>query len=207
MMARERAQCRIDPPGMPRFRAMKGQDNMGPLPKPRHHVLVCTNVRPADNPKGSCGPKGADAIVDALKDMTRDRGLKDSVIVNRTSCLKHCSRGVTVAIQPDNVWYANVDARGPRGDLLLPSREGPVRSSASRCPTSPGSDAGSISCAAPGGAPPGGLARQSSRKKSATSISPSRRNWPTSRANSTTTSLRLEADRGPPCGCGAGRPR
>jgi len=47
-------------------------------------------------------------LVDALKDMTRDRGLRDSVIVNRTSCLKHCSRGVTVAVQPDNVWYANV---------------------------------------------------------------------------------------------------
>jgi (2Fe-2S) ferredoxin len=78
------------------------------MPKPQHHILVCTNVRPADNPKGSCGPKGADALVDALKDMTRDRGLRDKVIVNRASCLKHCSRGVTVAVQPDNVWYAGV---------------------------------------------------------------------------------------------------
>ena len=23
-------------------------------------------------------------------------------------CLKHCSQGVTVAVQPDNVWYAKV---------------------------------------------------------------------------------------------------
>jgi (2Fe-2S) ferredoxin len=30
------------------------------------------------------------------------------VIVNRTSCLKHCSRGVTVAVYPENVWYAGV---------------------------------------------------------------------------------------------------
>ena len=78
------------------------------MPKPLHHVLVCTNTRPADNPKGSCGAKGAEALVDALKALVRERGLDGTVIVNRTSCLKHCSRGVTVAVQPDNVWYAGV---------------------------------------------------------------------------------------------------
>ena len=77
------------------------------MPKPLHHVLVCTNTRPPGNPKGSCGEKGADALVDQLKDMTRARNLPH-VIVNRTSCLKHCSQGVTVAVQPDNVWYAKV---------------------------------------------------------------------------------------------------
>ena len=80
------------------------------MPKPRHHILVCTNQRPADNPKGSCGPKGADDLVDRLKDLARESGLRDQVIVNRTSCLKHCSQGVTVAVQPDNVWYAKVTA-------------------------------------------------------------------------------------------------
>ena len=78
------------------------------MPKPRHHVLVCTNVRPPDNPKGSCGPKGAEELVDRLKALVRERGLDGEVIVNRTSCLKHCSRGITVAVQPDNVWYAQV---------------------------------------------------------------------------------------------------
>jgi (2Fe-2S) ferredoxin len=78
------------------------------LPKPHYHVLVCTNVRPPDNPKGSCGPKGADEVVDRLKSMVRERGLDDRVIVNRTSCLKHCSRGITMAVQPDNVWYSRV---------------------------------------------------------------------------------------------------
>jgi (2Fe-2S) ferredoxin len=78
------------------------------LPKPRYHVLVCTNVRPSDNPKGSCGPKGAEELVDRLKSLLRERGLDGQIMVNRTSCLKHCSRGVTVAVQPDNVWYAKV---------------------------------------------------------------------------------------------------
>lgn len=77
------------------------------MPKPRQHVLVCTNTRPPGNPKGSCGEKGSEALVDRLKALAREKGLAD-VIVNRTSCLKHCSRGVTVAVQPDNVWYAGV---------------------------------------------------------------------------------------------------
>jgi (2Fe-2S) ferredoxin len=79
-----------------------------PLPKPHRHVLVCTNTRPPGNRKGSCGEKGSEALFEALKAMLRERGWKDRVIVNRTSCLKHCSRGITLAVQPDNVWYAGV---------------------------------------------------------------------------------------------------
>ena len=78
------------------------------MPKPERHVLVCINERPADNPKGSCAAKGSVALYEELKAMTRDRGLGGRVIVSRTSCLKHCSRGITVAVQPDNVWYAQV---------------------------------------------------------------------------------------------------
>jgi (2Fe-2S) ferredoxin len=78
------------------------------MPKPQRHVLVCTNTRPPDNPKGSCGQKGADRLYAALKDMARARGLDRRVIVSRTSCLKHCSRGITVAVQPDNAWYGGV---------------------------------------------------------------------------------------------------
>jgi (2Fe-2S) ferredoxin len=40
--------------------------------------------------------------------MVKEQGLADRVIVSRTNCLKHCSRGVTVAVYPDNVWYAGV---------------------------------------------------------------------------------------------------
>jgi (2Fe-2S) ferredoxin len=40
--------------------------------------------------------------------MLREQGLDGQIMVSRTSCLKHCSRGVTVAVQPDNVWYAKV---------------------------------------------------------------------------------------------------
>ena len=78
------------------------------MPKPERHVLVCLNTRPPGNSKGSCGEKGAEALFEQLKAMVKGRGLGERVIVNRTSCLKHCSQGVTLAVQPDNIWYAKV---------------------------------------------------------------------------------------------------
>jgi len=78
------------------------------MSKPVRHVLVCLNSRPPGNPKGSCAEKGSEAVFDQLKALAKERGLGDRVIVNRTNCLKHCSQGVTVAVYPENVWYAKV---------------------------------------------------------------------------------------------------
>jgi (2Fe-2S) ferredoxin len=78
------------------------------MPKPERHVLVCLNSRPPGNPKGSCGEKGSADLFARLKAMVKERGLGGRVIVNSTSCLKHCSRGITVAVYPENVWYSGV---------------------------------------------------------------------------------------------------
>ncbi len=78
------------------------------MPKPERHVLVCLNARPPGNPKGSCAEKGSQALFERLKDMLRERGLEERVIVNRTSCLTHCSHGITLAVYPAGVWYAGV---------------------------------------------------------------------------------------------------
>ncbi len=75
---------------------------------PERQVLVCINSRPPGNPKGSCGQKDAQSLYDALRDIVEEKGLQDRIMINRTMCLKHCSQGPVVAIQPDNVWYANV---------------------------------------------------------------------------------------------------
>ena len=102
------------------------------MPKPQHQVLVCTNTRPPGNPKGSCGEKGSEALADELKALVKSRGLADRVMVNKTSCLKHCSHGITVAVQPENVWYGgvrredldeiarHVDGGAPVERLLMP---------------------------------------------------------------------------------------
>lgn len=78
------------------------------MPKPVRQVLVCTNQRPAGSRKPCCADRGAEGLLEELKSLITERGMRATVMVNRTGCLKHCSRGITVAVQPDNVWYAGV---------------------------------------------------------------------------------------------------
>jgi (2Fe-2S) ferredoxin len=75
------------------------------MPRPRRHVLVCTNTRPAENPRSSCGGQG---LFDELRAAVAQGGLGAEVMVSRTFCLKHCSKGPVVVIHPDDVWYSQV---------------------------------------------------------------------------------------------------
>lgn len=78
------------------------------MAKPLRHVLVCLNQRAPGNLKGSCGEKGSEAVLTRLKELVAEAGLRETVMVVGTRCLKHCSRGVTVAVYPENVWYGGV---------------------------------------------------------------------------------------------------
>ena len=78
------------------------------MPRPKRHLLICSNNRGPGHPRGSCGDKGGERLVGLVKDLLREKGLKDTVLVSRTGCLKHCSLGVTAAVYPDNVWYQGV---------------------------------------------------------------------------------------------------
>lgn len=78
------------------------------MPTPERQILVCVNSRPAGHPRGCCSEKGSQELFERLKLLLRERGLDQRVMVNRTYCLKHCSRGPVLAVQPDNVWYAGV---------------------------------------------------------------------------------------------------
>jgi (2Fe-2S) ferredoxin len=80
------------------------------MPVPTIQILVCTNERPPDGPKPSCLPRGGLAVYHRFKDTVKARGWRADVMVNRTGCLKHCSRGITVAVQPQNAWYSSVTA-------------------------------------------------------------------------------------------------
>lgn len=78
------------------------------MPRPTRHLLICSNNRGPGHPRGSCGERGGEKMVGVVKDLIRDLGLKEQVLVSRTGCLKHCSLGVTAAVYPDNVWYQGV---------------------------------------------------------------------------------------------------
>lgn len=78
------------------------------MPHFQRHVFVCTNSRPPENPKGSCGQKGADAILAAMKAEMRAQGLKDTVRANKSGCLDSCELGVVIVVYPEAVWYQHV---------------------------------------------------------------------------------------------------
>ena len=71
----------------------------------RKHVLVCTNRRDPDNPKGSCAHSGSDAICEAFKKELATRGLKGQMRANSSGCLDQCAHGPTVVVYPEGVWY------------------------------------------------------------------------------------------------------
>jgi (2Fe-2S) ferredoxin len=78
------------------------------MPLYEHHVFVCENRRPDDNPKGCCAAKGGVELRTALKLAARDAGLKGRVRVNAAGCLDRCAEGATVVVYPEAVWYGHV---------------------------------------------------------------------------------------------------
>lgn len=75
---------------------------------PEIQILVCVNDRPPGARKPSCAPRGGLELYRRFKDRVRELGIRDRVMVVRTGCLKHCSRGTTVAVWPWNLWYQRV---------------------------------------------------------------------------------------------------
>lgn len=78
------------------------------MPVPEIQILVCENDRGEDAARPSCGRRGGLGVYRRLKDLIRLRGLRDRVLVTRTGCLRHCSRGPTVVVWPAHHWYGGV---------------------------------------------------------------------------------------------------
>lgn len=78
------------------------------MPAPEIQILVCVNDRPPGAPKPSCAPRGGLELYRRFKDRVRELELRERVMVTRTGCLKHCSRGIAVAVWPWNLWYQRV---------------------------------------------------------------------------------------------------
>jgi (2Fe-2S) ferredoxin len=93
------------------------------MPKPKMQILVCCNERGPGAPKPSCAARGGVELLNALKDAVKERGLRDDVLVTRSGCLKHCSRGITVVVWPGNRWYGRATP-ADAGDLLDAAGQG-----------------------------------------------------------------------------------
>ena len=93
------------------------------VPTPRVHLLVCTNDRGEGAAKPSCARRCGVELYYRLKDRIKELGLRDEVLVTRTGCLKHCSRGTTVAVWPGNLWHGAVEV-ADADELLEAARRG-----------------------------------------------------------------------------------
>jgi (2Fe-2S) ferredoxin len=72
------------------------------------HLFVCVNRRPPGAPKGCCAEKEADAVLDRLRQLAFEAGLKGRMRINAAGCLGHCEDGLTLVVYPEAVWYGGV---------------------------------------------------------------------------------------------------
>ena len=79
------------------------------MPKPKYHIVVCTNARPPGHPKPSCGSAGSAQLLMAFNMGLMQRGvMPGDVLVSGSSCLGPCEQGPTVVVYPDGTWYSKV---------------------------------------------------------------------------------------------------
>ena len=79
------------------------------MAKRKRYLFVCANRRPDGAPKGSCAARGSVELHAKLKEMLKQRGLAQTgVRACTSSCLDTCWVGPTIAVEPDNYFYGNV---------------------------------------------------------------------------------------------------
>lgn len=71
-------------------------------------IFVCTRKREDGSKKACCGARGGEAVLEAFKVATQERGMKRVFRATSSGCLDQCDLGVTVVIYPDDVWYGGV---------------------------------------------------------------------------------------------------
>jgi (2Fe-2S) ferredoxin len=69
------------------------------------HLLICTNTKEKGE---SCGPKGAQALVDHFKVWIKAQGFAGKVRVNKSGCLGKCESGMACVAYPQGEWALKV---------------------------------------------------------------------------------------------------
>lgn len=78
------------------------------MPKPNRHILVCTQARPSEHPRGSCSTRGSKDLLMRFMMESARLNLVQQLLVTESSCLGPCDFGPTVVVYPDSVWYNKV---------------------------------------------------------------------------------------------------
>lgn len=80
------------------------------MAKFEHHIFICANQRPPENPRGCCDPAGLGQLQLQFKKELAARGLKGTIRANKAGCLDQCEHGPTVVVYPEAIWYGGVTA-------------------------------------------------------------------------------------------------
>jgi (2Fe-2S) ferredoxin len=78
------------------------------MPRPQRHVFVCSQSRPPNHPRGSCGQRGCQEVVDEFMFQFMDRQCFDKVLVTPCGCIGPCNLGPNVVVYPEGVMYVGV---------------------------------------------------------------------------------------------------
>ena len=100
---------RAQPPWIMHERSPPTPNPPSPMAKFQRHVFICTNQRPAEDPRGCCSARGSEEVAVAFKKKLFDAGFRRIVRPNKAGCLDQCAMGVTVVVYPEAVWYTYVD--------------------------------------------------------------------------------------------------
>ena len=79
------------------------------MPKPKKHVLVCLQGRPAGHPRGSCQERDCgDVFNEFLAEFQRRNLWNSGFQLTNTGCLGPCHLGASVLVYPEGVMYGRV---------------------------------------------------------------------------------------------------
>ena len=78
------------------------------MAKPIKHVLVCTQNRPPNHPRGSCGMNGSTNVLQEFSQQFEKRGLWGKYALTGTGCIGPCGSGPSVLVYPEGVMYGGV---------------------------------------------------------------------------------------------------
>jgi (2Fe-2S) ferredoxin len=70
----------------------------------RYHAFCCSQNRPPNHPKGSCGASGANPLWERLGSVLSGRGLTHTAMT-ATGCLGFCNAGPLMVVYPEGIWY------------------------------------------------------------------------------------------------------
>ena len=76
--------------------------------RPEYHVFICSQQRPAGHPRGSCGERGASALLPVLSQSVMARNLLRKVSIVPTACLGPCGVGANLLVFPGAHLYSGV---------------------------------------------------------------------------------------------------